>query len=100
MSHVLPISDDTYRRIASLAQQQGTTPEALAEELLRERLAERAAMQRQNAEWAAGLDDALARAARGANVRYDSTEAFFAALDQIPLIPPEPPPHAHHGRGR
>jgi predicted transcriptional regulator len=84
MSHVLQVSDETYRTIESLARQQGTTPEALAETLLRERLAEREAIARQNAEWGAGLDEALARAARGENVCYESTDAFFAALDEVP----------------
>jgi hypothetical protein len=84
VSHVLPISDETYRTIEFLARQQGTTPETLAEVLLRERLAEREVLARQNAEWQANLDDALARAARGENIHYDSTDAFFAALDEIP----------------
>ena len=84
MSHVLQVSDETYHTIESLARQQGTTPEALAEVLLRERLAEREALVRQNAEWEAGLDEALARAARGENEQYASTDAFFAALDDIP----------------
>ncbi len=84
MSHVLQVSDETYRTIEALARRQGTTPEALAEALLRERLAEREAVARQNAEWEAGLDEALARAARGENARYHSTETFLAALDQIP----------------
>jgi hypothetical protein len=83
MSHAVHVSDETYDAIETLAQQQGTTPEALAETLLRERLAERRAIQQQNEEWAAGLDDALARAGREENARYESTEAFFAALDDI-----------------
>ena len=81
---MLEVSDETYRTIESLARQQGTTPEALAEALLRAHLAEREAILRQNAEWGASLDEALARAARGENARYHSTEDFFAALDQIP----------------
>jgi predicted transcriptional regulator len=83
LSHVLPVSDEIYHTIESLARQEGTTPEALAEVLLRERLAERDAIARQNAEWEAGLDEALARAARGENTQYASTEAFFAALDEV-----------------
>jgi hypothetical protein len=47
-------------------------------------MAEREVIEHQNAEWAAGLDDALARASRGEHVRYESTEAFFAALDETP----------------
>ena len=83
MSHAVQVSDETYEAITMLAQEQGTTPEALAETLLRERLAERQAIQRQNEEWGAGLDEALARAARGENARYESAEEFFAALDEI-----------------
>ncbi|HEY8323515.1 MAG: hypothetical protein ACHQ1E_01615 [Ktedonobacterales bacterium] len=82
MSHAIPVSDETYQTIAALAREQGMTPEALTEKLLRERLAERRAISRQNEEWAAGLDEALARAERGENVCYDSTEALFAALDE------------------
>ncbi len=81
MSHAVPVSDETYQTIAALAREQGTTPEALIETLLQERLAERKAIASQNEEWIAGLDEALARAASGENVRYDSTEAFFTALD-------------------
>lgn len=81
MSHAIPVSDETYRTIAALAREQGITPEALTEKLLRERLAERQAISRQNEEWAAGLDEALERAKRGENARYASAEAFFAALD-------------------
>lgn len=84
MSHAVHVSDETYQVIESLAREQGTTPEQLAESLLKERLAERQAILRQNAEWAAGLDDALARAARHENPHYDSTEALFAALDEVP----------------
>ncbi|HKV84878.1 MAG TPA: hypothetical protein VJN88_09995 [Ktedonobacterales bacterium] len=84
MSRTLHISDETYETIETLAREQRTTPEAIAETLLRERLTERLAVQRQNAEWAAGLDDALARSARGENTRYSSTEAFFAALGENP----------------
>ena len=73
MSHVLTVSDETYRDIEALAQQRGTSPETLAETLLKERLAERVAITRQNAEWEATLDDALARAARGENTRYADT---------------------------
>jgi predicted transcriptional regulator len=83
MSHVLNISDETYRAIESLARQRGTTPEALAETLLSEHLAEREAIARQNAEWETGLHEALARAARGDNQVYHTTDEFFAALDQI-----------------
>ena len=84
MSHVLHISDEMYRAIETLARRQGTTPEALAELLLSEHLAELAAIQRQNAEWSAGLDGALARSARGENQVYHSTEDFLDALDQTP----------------
>lgn len=84
MGHVLNLSDEMYQTIAELAQVRGTTPEALAEKLLREHLAERESIARQNAEWADGLDEALARAARGENARYSSTEELFAALDKIP----------------
>lgn len=49
--------------------------------------ARRWAISRQNEEWAAGLDDALARAKRGENAQYDSTEAFFAALDETRMKP-------------
>lgn len=84
MSHAVPISDETYQAIEKLARQRGTTPEALAETLLRERLAERQVLLRQNTEWAASLDDALARAARGENVEYDDLESLFSALDTIP----------------
>lgn len=52
MSQAIPASDATYRAIEDLARQQGTTSEALAQ------------------------------AARGENKRYDSLEAFFAALDE------------------
>lgn len=83
MTHAVPISDETYKTIEKLARQQGTTPESLAETLLRERLAERQAIQRQNAEWEAGLDEALARAARGENIQYDSAEEMFNALNNI-----------------
>jgi len=82
MSHAVQVSDETYRAIGALAKQQGTTAEALAEMLLRERLMERQAILRQNEEWAAGLDEALARAARGENARFGSTDEFFAALDE------------------
>ncbi|GEM_PF-6969016 len=85
MGHALPISDETYRNIEALAQQQGISPETLAETLLKERLAERLAITRQNAEWDAHLDEALARAARGENAQYADTDAFFAALDDIPV---------------
>lgn len=81
MTHAVPISDETYKTIEKLARQQGTTHEALAETLLRERLAERQAIQRQNVEWEAGLGEALARAARGENTQYDSVESFFDALE-------------------
>lgn len=64
MSQAIQVSDEIYRALEALARQQGTTPEALAEMLLKERIAERQAIQRQNAEWEAELDDALARAAR------------------------------------
>ena len=87
MSHAIPVSDETYQTIAALASEQGTTPEALTEALLRERLAERQAISRQNEEWAAGLDEALARSERGENARYDSTEAFFAALERARIGP-------------
>ena len=102
MSHVLQVSDETYRTIEALARQQGTTPEALGQALPRERLAEREAVARQNAEWEAGLDEALARAARGENARYHSAEAFFAALDEIPLDDaffPHEPDHVIAARG-
>lgn len=82
MSHAVPVSDEIYRIIETLARARGMTPEALTETLLREHLAERAALARQNAEWDASLDEALARAARGENAQYDSMEAFFAALDE------------------
>jgi predicted transcriptional regulator len=85
MSHAVHVSDETYRAIETLAREQGTTPEVLAETLLKERLAEHEAILRQNAEWEAGLDEALAHAARGENPRYASTDAFFAALDEIPV---------------
>lgn len=81
MSHAIPVPDETYQTIAELAREQGTTPEALTERLLRERLAECEAISRQDEEWAAGLDDALARAARGENAQYASKDEFFAALD-------------------
>ena len=83
MSHAVKVSDETYEAIETLAQEQGITPEALAETLLRERLAERQAILRQNEEWGARLDEAFARAARGENARHESTEEFFAALDAI-----------------
>ena len=89
MTHAVNVSDEMYRAIEALAREQGTTPEALAEALLRERLAEREAILRQNALWAVGLDDALARAERGENVRYDSTDALFNALDEIPAPKPD-----------
>ena len=82
MSHAVPISDETYKTIEELARQQGVTPEALAERLLRERLAERQVIARQNAEWEAGLDEALKRAAAGVNPTYDTTGALFDALDR------------------
>jgi len=85
MSHALTVSDETYRDIEALAQQRGTSPETLAETLLKERLAERLAIARQNAKWGATLDEALARAARGENTRYAVTDTFFAALDSIPV---------------
>lgn len=83
MSHAVHVSDETYEEIEKLARQRGVTAESLADVLLRERLAERRALEQQNEEWGAGLDDALARAARGENPRYESTEEFFAALDGI-----------------
>ncbi|MDE3228629.1 MAG: hypothetical protein KGO05_02010 [Chloroflexota bacterium] len=58
------------------------TAEELAETLLREHLAERAAIARQNAEWDAGLDEALVRATHGKNAQYDNMEALFTALDE------------------
>ena len=45
MSPAVNVSDETYEAIETLAQSQGTTPEALAEMLLHERLAERQAIQ-------------------------------------------------------
>ena len=84
MSHALNLSDEMYSTIVELARARGTTPEALAEELLRERLAERDALARQNAEWSATLDDELARAARGENPRHETLEDFFAALQAVP----------------
>jgi predicted transcriptional regulator len=84
MSQTIHVSEETYRVIEALAREQGTTPELLAETLLKERLAERQAIVRQNAEWEAGLDEALGRAARGENARYADTDALFAALDKIP----------------
>jgi predicted transcriptional regulator len=84
MSQAIHVSDETYRIIEALARQLGATPEALAETLLKERLAERAAILRQNAEWEAGLGEALARVERGENARYADTDAFFASLDEIP----------------
>lgn len=84
MSQAIHVSDETYRAIETLARQQGIAPEALAETLLKERIAQHAAILRQNAEWEAGLDEALARAARGENAQYASLDAFFAALDEIP----------------
>lgn len=86
MSRTLHVSDETYQTIETLAREQSTTPEAIAETLLRERLAERLAVQRQNAEWAVGLDDALARSALGENTHYSSTEAFFAALGKTSSV--------------
>lgn len=41
---------------------------------------------RQDAEWEASLDEALARTARGENARYASMDEFFAALDEVPSI--------------
>jgi hypothetical protein len=82
MSHAVPISDETYKTIEELARQQGVTPEALAEKLMRERLAEGQALAHQNAEWDASLDAALDRAATGANPTYDSADALFDALDR------------------
>lgn len=84
MSQTIQLSDETYRAIEALARQQGVTPEQAAEKLLQERLAEREAIARQNAEWLEGLDEALAQAARGENRRFESTEEFFAYLDSIP----------------
>ena len=89
MSHALTVSDETYRDIETLARQRGTSPESLAETLLKERLAERRAIARQNAEWEATLDDALARAARGENKQYADSDSFFADLDAIPVEPTE-----------
>ncbi|MEO7002163.1 MAG: hypothetical protein ABI068_10075 [Ktedonobacterales bacterium] len=89
MSHAVYVSDETYRRIETLAQQQGTTPETLAEALLKERLAERLSIARQNADWQAHLNEALDRAAHGENTQHADTEAFFAALDAIPSEPAE-----------
>lgn len=82
MSHAVPVSDEIYRIIESLARARGMTPEALTETLLREHLAEREAIARQNEEWGAGLGEALSRAANGQNAHYDSMEAFFTALDE------------------
>ncbi len=87
MSHSLTVSDETYRDIETLALQRGTSPETLAETLLRERLDERLAIARQNAKWEATLGDALARAARGENKQYDDIDSFFADLDSIPVVP-------------
>ncbi|HEV2237894.1 MAG TPA: hypothetical protein VGR57_14640 [Ktedonobacterales bacterium] len=89
MSHVLHLSDEMYQTIAELARTRGTTPEALAEALLRERLAERVAIERQNAEWSAGLDEELARAERGENPRHETLEEFFATLDATTQQPDE-----------
>ena len=83
MSHAVQVSDETYEEIESLARQRGTTTEALAEMLLREHLAERRALEQQNEAWGAGLDETLARAARGENARYGSAEEFFTALDEV-----------------
>ncbi len=82
MSHAVPVSDEIYRIIEALAHARGMTPEALTETLLREHLAEREAIARQNAEWDASLDEALARATLGQNAQYDTMEAFFAVLDE------------------
>jgi hypothetical protein len=82
MSQAIYVSDETYRVIETLARQQGTTPEGLAETLLKEGLAERQAILHQNAEWEVGLDEALARATRGENPRYASTDDLFAAMDE------------------
>jgi predicted transcriptional regulator len=87
VSHAVQLSDETYQTIADLAQARGTTPEEMAEQLLRERLAERAAIARQNAEWSVGLDEELARAARGENARQETLEEFFAALEAVPPDP-------------
>ena len=46
MSHAIPVSDEMYQTIAALAREQGTTPGALTEKLLHERLAERQAISR------------------------------------------------------
>lgn len=85
MSQAIHVSDETYRAIETLARQQGIAPEALAETLLKERIAQHAAILRQNAEWEAGLDEALARAARGENAQFSDLDTFFAALDEVPL---------------
>lgn len=82
MSHAIPVSDEIYRIIETLARARGISAEELTETLLREHLAERAAIARQNVAWDASLDEALARAAHGGNVRYDSVEDFFTALDE------------------
>lgn len=82
MSHAVPVSDEIYRIIETLARARGMTAEELTETLLREHLAERATLARQNAEWDASLDEALARATHGENAQYDTMEAFFAALDE------------------
>ncbi len=73
MSHAVNVSDETYRDIETLAHQRGTSPETLAETLLKAGLAERRAIAQQNAEWAPQLDEALARSARGENTRYADT---------------------------
>jgi hypothetical protein len=89
VSHALNLSDEIYTAIAELARARGTTPEVLAEELLREHLAEHDAIARQNAEWSAGLDEDIARAVRGENPHYASLEDFFAALNATPEHPDE-----------
>lgn len=88
MSHSVQVSDELYRALETLARQEGTSLEALAEALLKEHLAEREAISRQNAEWEAGLGEALARAGRGENPGYHSTDALFAALEEVPYEEP------------
>lgn len=84
MSQAIHVSDETYQAIEALASQQGTTPEAVAETLLKERLAEREAIEHQTAEWLTGVDEALDQVACGETRHFESTEDLFAYLESIP----------------
>lgn len=82
MSHVLHISDDIYKRLATIASQQGEQPDALAETWLRERVSEEQAEATPcSVAWLKGLEGAIEEAKAGEGRFVGSTTDLLRIVE-------------------